>query len=255
MFRQRKHVQNPADQTNRLLAAFEPESRGRIEAHLQPVEFKLGHIVCHAGGVLDHAYFPMGAVFSLLTVLRSGAAIETANIGAEGAFGLFAAMYGRISFNQCIVGMEGKAARVPIEVLRTEFARSEQVRNLIISYSETLLAQVQQTVACNTVHTVHERLCRWLLTMHDHAGCDDLSYTHEFVAGMLGVDRKSVTLAAQALQMAGLISYTRGTIRIRDRPGLEAAACECHSIIQERCTVFPRTPQQPPAAAGQPKAS
>ena len=198
---------------NRLLGAFEPASRARIEPHIESVTLKLGEIVCKAGGFLEHAYFPMGAVLSLLTSLENGTRIETANIGNEGAFGLFAAMYSRVSFNLCLVQLEGSLVRVPIEVVRGEFERSEHVRNLLVSYSETLLSQVQQTAACNARHTIEQRLCRWLLMMHDRAGCQELSYTHDFLAHMLGADRKTVTLAAQAMQAAGLIGYQRGKIR------------------------------------------
>ena len=178
-----------------------------------------------------------------MTVLANGAAIETANIGNEGAFGLFAAMYSRTSFNQCIVQLEGALMRVPIEVLQGEFERSEHVRNLLVSYSETQLAQVQQTAACNARHTIEQRLCRWLLMMHDRAGRENLSYTHEFLAHMLGADRKSVTLAAQAMQSAGFIGYRRGTIQITDRAGLEQAACECYAIVQARFDAFLKPPR------------
>jgi hypothetical protein len=180
----------------------------------------------------------MGAVLSLLTSLENGTAIETANIGNEGAFGLFAAMYSRTSFNQCLVQLQGPLVRVPIEVVRGEFERSEHVRNLLVSYSETLLSQVMQTDACNARHTIEQRLCRWLLMMHDRAGRENLSYMHEFLAQMLGADRKSVTLAAQAMQAAGLIGYRRGTIQIVDRPTLEKAACECYAIVQARFDAF-----------------
>jgi len=146
------------------------------------IEFKLGAMVCDAGGSLKHAYFPRGAVLSLLTVLENGAAIETANIGREGAFGLFAAMYSRVSFNRCIVQLEGHTVRCPIELLQHEFETSDHVRNLLVSYSETLLSQVQQTVACNSMHSTEERMCRWLLMMHDRAEGEALPYTHEFLS-------------------------------------------------------------------------
>ncbi len=223
---------------NRLLGAFESASRARIDPHIQAVSLKLGDVVCEAGGFLEHVYFPRGAVLSLLTVLKNGAAIETANIGNEGAFGLFAAMYSRVSFNQCLVQLAGPLARVPVEAVRREFEQSAHVRNLLVSYSETQLAQVQQTAACNSVHTIQQRLCRWLLMMHDRAGRDELSYTHEFLAQMLGADRKSVTLAAQAMQAVGLIGYRRGTIQIKDRSGLEKMVCECYAIVQERFDAF-----------------
>jgi hypothetical protein len=147
-------------QSNQLLGALEVASRKRIAPHLEQVDLKLGAVVCEAGGLLKHAYFPQGSVLSLLTVLENGSAIETANIGREGAFGLFAAMYSRVSFNRCIVQLEGRMVRCPIELLQTEFKTSEHVRNLFVSYSETLLSQVQQTVACNAMHTTEERMCR-----------------------------------------------------------------------------------------------
>jgi CRP-like cAMP-binding protein len=227
---------------NQLLKAFEPASLTRIEPHFENVYLKLGTVVCEAGGALEHAYFPTGAVLSLLTVLESGAAIETANIGCEGAFGLFAAMYSRSSFNRCLVQLEGGLLRAPIKVMRREFERSPHMRNLFVSYSETLLAQVQQTVACNSMHTTKERMARWLLMMHDRANSKDLVYTHEFLAAMMGANRKSVTLAANALQAAGLITYRRGKMQVLDRPGLEAAACECYRAIMQRFAEFLKPP-------------
>ena len=161
-----------------------------------------------------------------------GTAIETANIGREGAFGLFAAMYSRTSFNRSLVQLQGAMFRVRIDILHVEFERSAQIRNLFVSYSETLLAQIQQTVACNALHTTQQRICRWLLMMHDRADGRYLGYTHEFLADVLGVNRKSVTLAAQALQREGLINYHRGTIQVLDRFGLEKASCECYAVVK-----------------------
>jgi CRP-like cAMP-binding protein len=232
-------------QSNRLLGALDPDSRKRIEVHLEPIELKLGTVVCEAGGLLKHAYFPQSNVLSLLTVLENGSAIETANIGREGAFGLFAAMYSRVSFNRCLVQLEGSMVRCPIKFLQAEFEGSENVRNLFVSYSETLLSQVQQTVACNAMHTTEQRMCRWLLMMHDRAQGKALPYTHEFLSHMLGANRKSVTLAALSMQSAGLISYRRGRIQVLDRRGLEKAACECYSIVKARFDAF----LTPPASA------
>jgi CRP-like cAMP-binding protein len=230
----------PSDRArgNRLLDAMEATSLSRIRPHLEPVVLELGDVVCEADGVLKHAYFPQGSVLSLLTVLENGSAIETANIGREGAFGLFAAMYSRVSFNRCLVQFEGGMVRCPIGFLQSEFVHSEHIRNLFVSYSETLLSQVQQTVACNALHSTEERMCRWPLMMHDRAGGEALPYTHEFLSHMLGANRKSVTLAAQSLQTAGLISYQRGRIRVVNRAGLEQASRECYAIVKERFDAF-----------------
>jgi CRP-like cAMP-binding protein len=222
---------------NQLLSALEPASRRRINAHLERVVPRLRTVVCEAAAVLRHAYFPHGGVLSLLTVLRNGSAIETANIGREGAFGLFGAMYKR-SFNRCIVQMEGPMVRCPIKIVQEEFRRSEHVRDLFVSYTQTLMTQIQQTVACNALHSMEEKMARWLLMMHDRAEGKALTYTHDFLANILGVNRKSVTLAAQSLQTAGLISYRRGTMQVSDRSGLERASCECYATVKERFEAF-----------------
>jgi CRP-like cAMP-binding protein len=223
---------------NQLLGAFEPAARSRIQRHMRDVNLGLGTVVCEAGGILEHAYFPEGSVLSLLTVLENGSAVECANIGREGAFGLFAAMYSRVSFNQCVVQLQGRMSRCPIEALRSEFQKSEHIRDLFVSYSETLLSQVMQSVACNSLHTIEERMCRWLLMMHDRAEGEFLTYTHEFLAHMMGANRTSITIAARSLQNAGLISYRRGLMQVRDRAGLEKASCECYAVVKARFDAF-----------------
>jgi len=132
--------------------------------------------------------------------------------------------------------------RCPIDFLQSEFEHSEHVRKLFVGYSETPLSRVQQTVACNALHSTEERMCRWLLMMHDRAGGEALPYTHEFLSHMLGANRKSVTLSAQSLQTAGLISYQWGKIRDVDRAGLEQASCECYAIVKKRSDAFLMTP-------------
>jgi CRP-like cAMP-binding protein len=230
-------AENDRAHNNLLLSALEPASRRRINAHLERVMPALRAVVCEAGAVLKHAYFPHGGVLSLLTVLENGSAIETANIGREGAFGLFGAVSKR-SFNRCIVQMEGPMVRCPVKILQEEFRRSEHVRQLFVGYWETLMSQIQQTVACNALHSMEQRMARWLLMMHDRADGKALTYTHDFLANILGVNRKSVTLAAQSLQTAGFISYRRGTMQVCDRGGLEGASCECYAVVKERFEAF-----------------
>jgi CRP-like cAMP-binding protein len=223
---------------NQLLGALEEDSQQRLKGKLTPVDMKLGDVICEAGGKLEHAYFPQGAVLSLLTVMENGSAIETANIGREGAFGLFAAMYSRVSFNRCLVQLKGPMLRCPIAVLQEEFAISSNVRDLFVSYSETLLSQVQQTVGCNALHTVEERMSRWLLMMDDRAEGEPMTYTQEFLSEIMGVNRTSVSAAAQSMQDAGLISYRRGMMQVLDRPGMEKASCECYAIVKRRFDAF-----------------
>jgi CRP-like cAMP-binding protein len=230
---------------NQFIGAFSAEVLSRIMPHMKPVDLKLGATVCDAGGLLTHAYFPEGCVLSLLTVLENGSEIECANIGREGAFGLFSAMYSRASYNRCTVQLEGPMIRCEIKYLQDEFHKSSHMQDLFVSYSETLLSQVMQTVACNALHTVEERMCRWLLMMDDRAEGEILTYTHEFLARIMGVNRTSVTLAAQSLQKHGLISYRRGMMQVRDRVGLEAASCECYGVVKARFDDF----LMPPASA------
>ena len=218
------------------MSAFESASGERRGPYIERFERKLGDVVCEAGGFLNHVYFPDGAVLSLLTVMENGSAIETANIGREGAFGLGAAMskYSCTSFNRSVVQMEGGLLRVPAELLRTEFTHCAHIRDLFINYTGALLAQIQQTVACNALHTARQKISRWLLMMNDQGDGRDLPYTHEFLSDILGINRKTVTLAAQKLQRQDLIAYRRGRIRILDPPGLERASCECYSIVKAR---------------------
>ena len=232
---------------NQLFGAFAPDARARILPYMKAVDLKLGSTVCEAGGLLKHVYFPEGSVLSLLTVLENGSEIECANIGREGAFGLFAAMYSRVSYTRCTVQLEGPMLRCEIQPLLTEFQNSAHMQNLLVSYSETLLSQVTQTVACNSLHSVEERLSRWLLMTADRAEGETLTYTHEFLARIMGANRTSVTLAAQSLQNQGLISYRRGMMQVRDRAGLEAVTCECYAIVKARFDAF----LSPPASAVQ----
>jgi CRP-like cAMP-binding protein len=232
---------------NQLIGAFEPAVHRKIMQHMQPVHLKLGAVVCEAGGLLEHAYFPQGCVLSLLTVLDNGSEIECANIGREGAFGLFSAMYSRVSFNRCMVQLEGPMLRCEIQYLQSVFHSSAHIQDLFVSYSETLLSQVMQTVACNSLHTVEERMCRWLLMMHDRAEGEMLTYTHEFLSRIMGANRTSVTIAAQSLQNQGLISYRRGLMQVLDRAGLERSSCECYAVVKARFDAF----LTPPASAVQ----
>lgn len=232
----------PNVHANQLLGAFTKQARDRIMPHMTDVDLKLGTIICEAGGLLTHAYFPQGCVLSLLTVLENGSEIECANIGREGAFGLFAAMYSRESFNRCTVQLQGPMIRCDIRPLQVEFQNSAHMQNLLVSYSETLLAQVMQTVACNSLHSIEERLCRWLLMMHDRAEGENLTYTHEFLARIMGVNRTSITLSAQSLQNKGLISYRRGMMQVVDRLGLEEATCECYLVVKARFDAFLNPP-------------
>jgi CRP-like cAMP-binding protein len=229
---------------NRVLNAFDSASRGRINPYIERLEAKRGDLLFEVGSRIDYGYFPDGAVLSLLTVLENGSAIETANIGREGACGICLATYSktsperRSSYSRCLVQLPGGLLRIPLSALRREFERCAQIRELTARYEEVLMAQIQQTVACYAMHTTQQRVARWLLEMHDRAEVEELQYTHEFLAHILGINRKSVTLAVQALGKKGLISHCRGRVQIRDCTALQGASCECYAVIKKLRRLF-----------------
>jgi CRP-like cAMP-binding protein len=228
---------------NQLLGALPIEIINRLEPHLFIAKFDAGDVICEAGGHVQYVYFPEGCVLSLHTVFENGYAIETANIGREGAFGLMSAMFSRSSFNRCIMQLQGQLVACKVEYIYNEFKNNQNVQNLFISYSETLLSQVMQSVGCNALHTVQQRLSRWLLAMFDRYNNEDISYTHEFISNILGANRKSITIAAQALQELGCISYQRGIIKVSDHTRLENLSCECYEIVKSRFELFLRPPE------------
>ena len=227
---------------NKLLDAFPEVVWDKLSSHITMIDPPLGTTICEAGGQLSYAYFPVGCVLSLLTVLENGSEIECANIGREGAFGVFAAMFSGVSYSRCTVQLQGPLLRCDIRPLRQEFAKNVLLQNLLVSFSETLLSQVMQTVACNSLHTVQERMCRWLLMMHDRAAGEPLTYTHEFLARIMGANRTSITHAAQSLQDRGLIKYRRGRMQVENRIGLEDASCECYIVVKRRFDAFLKSP-------------
>jgi len=217
--------------SNRLLAALEPEDFFWLEPHLEVVDLPRGKVLYEIGETIRHTYFPHDAVVSLVTVLRSGGSVEMAVFGREGAFGFISAFITRQSFGRYITQVPGTASRVALDRLNDAIANRPKLRNVLFRFTEALLAQTLQTVACNAVHSVEARCCRAILCTRDRTDNDDIPLTHEALAEMLGVQRSTVSSVTSALQKAGLISQGRGTIRITDRSGLEETACECYHTV------------------------
>ena len=223
----------PIHQTkNQLLAALDPEDLEALSRDLTPLRLEKGALLYEPGDEVQDIYFPENAVISLLTLMRSGEAIESATIGREGALGLLAAVDERQSQSRAIIQIPGEVLRIPALQLRLTVLRSKDLRRLIDRHSEALFAHVAQSVACNALHSVEARFCRWLLCCHDRIDSDRISLTQEFLADMLGVQRTTVTVVARTLQAAGLIRYSRGVVDILDRAGLEAISCECYGQVR-----------------------
>jgi CRP-like cAMP-binding protein len=164
--------------------------------------------------------------------MENGAAIESATIGREGALGLMAAVAPRQSLSRAIVQTPTRAARIRAELLHESWEKSPRIRDLVDRHTEALYGHAIQSVACNALHSVEARFCRWLLTCHDRISSNTVALTQEFLADMLGVQRTTVTAVARTLQAKGAIRYRRGVVDIIDRQVLEQLACECYGVIR-----------------------
>jgi CRP-like cAMP-binding protein len=232
---------------NGLLMALPSEDLARLRPMLQPVDLPFDQTLCETGGLVDAVLFPESGMVSLLATLEDGEQVEVGIAGQEGLVGLSLVFGDDRSLVEARVQMEGTALRIGAAAFQAEMDRSAAVRGLLLRYALAFQAQVTLTAACNARHAIEQRLARWLLTAHDRAGADEFAMTHEFLSLMLGVRRPGVTITAGMLQKAGLIHYTRGRMAITDRPGLEAATCECYHITRrEFARLLGSSPARPP---------
>lgn len=191
-----------------------------------------GQTLVETHETIHRVIFPHDGVLSLVVELPGGGAIETGIIGRDGCFGAGPALNDRMSLNRVTVQVPGDASTIEITRLRDLILQLPGLRKVLVGYELFILAQAQQTAACNAVHQIRERTCKWLARMQALAG-DDLPLTQEFLAQMMGVRRTSVSAIAQELQRSGLIEYHRGKIRIKDRASIREASCECHQDLAE----------------------
>jgi CRP-like cAMP-binding protein len=217
---------------NQLLAALPSEDLVRLLPEFEQIAFTLGDVVYESGGRLNYIYFPTSCIVSLVYTMESGVTAEMGLVGNEGAVGIALFMGGDTMPNRAVVQIAGEAIRMRAERLLEEFRRGGPVQALLLRYSQALITQISQTAVCNRLHSVEQRLCRWILLCHDRLQSNELRMTQEFISNMLGGRRQSVTVAAGRLQDAGLIHYARGHIKILDRAGLQAAACECYQVVK-----------------------
>jgi len=219
----------PHENRNRLLAALPADEYARIAQSLETVQPKLKSVVHQVGDPIEHVYFPGGGFFSMLTVLKDGGMVEVATIGREGMVGITAILDGNpLSSTSMVQGETDTCYRMKADVFRREMNRRGVFYDLVTHYAQALVGFIMQSTACNAVHSVEQRLARWLLMARDRMESDHFPLTQEFVAMMLGASRPTVTIVASTLQKAGLITYRRGQITILDGARLEAAACECY---------------------------
>jgi CRP-like cAMP-binding protein len=217
---------------NHLLAGLTSEAYERLQPHLEPMTFSLGEVVYESGGHMRHVYFPTTSHISLLYTMIDGSTAEMGLVGNEGVVGISLFMGGETTPNRAMVQGGGGALRMKAKAMLDEFRRGDEFQHLLLRYTQALITQISQTAVCNRLHSVEQRLCRWLLMTHDRNESDELQMTHEFISNMLGVRREGVTLAAHRLQVAGMISYARGHITILDRQQLLARVCECYQVVR-----------------------
>jgi CRP-like cAMP-binding protein len=216
---------------NLLLAALPPDDYSRFVPQLNLVRLAQGQIIYHLGDTIRHAYFPLNGVLSLLHIMEDGHTLEVAMVGREGMVGIPAILkVNRIPY-QVVALSATYAMRVQIGSLDREFSLGEGLHDLLLGHLRALLAQVSQSAGCGHFHTVEQRLCCWLLAGRERVESNHLDFTHEILSHMLGVSRTRVTMHANNIQRARLISYRRGKITLLNVQGLEALACKC-------CRVF-----------------
>jgi CRP-like cAMP-binding protein len=192
----------------------------------------LGQVLYEPGATLSHVYFPTTAIVSLLYVMENGASAEIAVVGNEGLVGVSLFMGGESTPSRAVVQSAGEGFRLRAQLLKDEFNLAGPVLHLLLRYTQALITQMAQTAACNRHHSLDQQLCRWLLLSLDRLQENELIMTQELIANMLGVRREGVTEAALKLQHEGLIRYSRGHIKVLDRPGLEKRTCECYAVVK-----------------------
>ena len=219
--------------SNKLLAALPARDYKRLSPHLEAIPLELKTILHEEGERVRYVYFPGEGLVSLLAVMEDGTASEVGLVGNEGMVGLSALLGVDNAPGRELVQLSGAGVRVKAKLLRAEFKRGGALQDLLHRYTHVLFTQVSRSTACIASHNVKQRLCRWLLMTHDGAAGDTFVITQEFMAMMLGVTRAVVTRAAGDLQRKKLIRYSRGTVTMLDRRGIEARACECYASIRQ----------------------
>lgn len=221
---------------NGILQHLSRKTLDLLGPHLRSVKLAHGTILHETGEAISFIYFPLSGMVSMLAVLKTGEAIEAGVIGREGFVGGYVGPRGWRAYGHAVMQMTGEAMRINVRPFKKVYDACDDLRILTNGYQAVLYFQAQQTAACQALHQVEARMCRWLLQAQDAAGGDTLHLTQELLSHMLGVRRTSVSGSANKLQQEGLITYKRGVIRILDRKGLEKASCECYTAVRGTIT-------------------
>jgi len=235
---QARHVdQRGVEEQNLLLNALSPSAYARLLPHLEHRALRSNDELWKPLQPMTHIYFPRSCVGSILVPLQAELPfVEAATVGREGFLPSAIVLGVEASATNAIVQIDGECGVIEASRMRELLAGDRSLFAQCLRYTHALQEQTAQAVACNTRHSLDERCAKWLLMTHDRVGRDTFTLLQTFLASMLGVHRPRVTVAAGMLQAARLISYSRGVVHIIDRAGLEAAACECYSVVREAYT-------------------
>ena len=226
------------DIQNRILAALPHEELARLLPHLTSVQLEKGEVVYFTGDQIRHVYFPSDGVLSLRCTCESGSTIEVAMLGKEGIVGLPVILKNNLMHYEVTAQTKAEAFRIRAEQVQEEFNKGNMLQEVMLRYLNMLIVEISQLSVCYRFHTLEKALCRWFLIMQDRLSSSSLNVTQENISHALGAPRTGVTMAAGALQRAGLIRYSRGKILILDRAGLEANSCECFRIVHNQLNHF-----------------
>lgn len=218
---------------NHLLRMLPYDEYQRLAPHLEPVELTLGQTLVESGRMTRYAYFPVNSIISLLNIMEDGKTTEVSLVGMEGMVGLSLFMGGGSTPSSAIVQNAGTAYRLKKQLLTDEFYRAGLLQIMLLRFTQALITQMAHTAACNRYHSVDQQFCRWLLLTLDRLPTNKLIVTQGLIANILGVRREGITRSAHELKKAGVISYSRGSIHILDRAGLEKRVCECYSVVKK----------------------
>ena len=230
---QNSESQSNGARSNAILNTLSESQLAQLLPRLKIVELELGHVLYEPEQTIDYVYFPTAGIISLLALFEDGDTVEAGVIGAEGMLGTPVVLGAKTTPHQALVQATGQAMRMSVHDLNGEVEKDGWLLKSMLRYTNAMFIQVAQTAACNRLHTIEQRLARWLLLTHDRVQRDEVLLTQEFLSRMLGVRRAGVSVAANNLKQAGAIDYRRGNVIVVDRQRLEQTSCECYEAVKQ----------------------
>ena len=223
---------------NFLLSTLPQHAYELLVPHLELVTSPLHMTLFERGKAMQYAYFPTTGQHSILAPMKDGGMVEVGTVGFEGMAAVDLLTGGDLASETVVCEVPGEALRMPVSAFKEQLETNVALRQVSLRYFQAYLAQVQQSVACNALHSMDQRFARWVLMCYNRARKQPFQLTQEYLAGMLGAHRPTVSVTAAKYQDAGMVQYTRGVITVLDQAGLEASTCECYHVVKEQFERF-----------------